>query len=173
MLERVRTGPGLLENATLQDRLAVAMRSQGKVALTEFIINRYMQRADVWVMTPHLRSRNSVYIYECKISRMDYWRDVKAGKFEAYMDACHRFYFAVPKGLISVKELPTGVGLIEMGRLGGWRHVPRLGRYNSAFRVPEEQYQRAILRLALGKTTGKVEYGTIGANQQHIDQVKV
>lgn len=47
--------------------------------------------------------------YEVKVSRNDFLNDEK---WPAYMEYCHRFYFACPKGLIQPEELPDDVGLI-------------------------------------------------------------
>lgn len=47
--------------------------------------------------------------YEVKVSRNDFLNDEK---WPAYMQYCHRFYFACPKGLIQPEELPDEVGLL-------------------------------------------------------------
>ncbi len=47
--------------------------------------------------------------YEVKVSRSDFMRDQK---WPGYMQYCHEFYFACPKGLIKLDELPKDVGLI-------------------------------------------------------------
>lgn len=47
--------------------------------------------------------------YEVKVSRNDFLNDEK---WPAYMEYCHRFYFACPKGLIQPEELPDDVGLL-------------------------------------------------------------
>jgi hypothetical protein len=47
--------------------------------------------------------------YEVKVSRNDFLNDEK---WPAYMDYCHRFYFACPKGLIQPEELQDNVGLL-------------------------------------------------------------
>lgn len=47
--------------------------------------------------------------YEVKVLRNDFLNDEK---WPAYMEYCHRFYFACPKGLIQPEELPDDVGLV-------------------------------------------------------------
>lgn len=47
--------------------------------------------------------------YEVKVDRNDFLNDEK---WPGYMDYCHRFYFACPKGLIKPEELPDEVGLV-------------------------------------------------------------
>lgn len=54
-------------------------------------------------------------IYEVKRSRADFWHDVNSGKYLKYLAHCTQFYFAVPKGLIKLDELPAGCGLITKG----------------------------------------------------------
>lgn len=57
-----------------------------------------------------------VTIYEVKVSRNDFLRD---SKWHEYLDYCHRFYFACPKGLIKKDELPDQrVGLIYINENG-------------------------------------------------------
>ena len=47
--------------------------------------------------------------YEIKVDRSDFTRDEK---WMAYLQYCHQFAFACPKGLIQPEELPEEVGLI-------------------------------------------------------------
>jgi len=47
--------------------------------------------------------------YEIKVDRSDFVRD---DKWPAYLQNCHQFAFACPKGLIQPDELPDEVGLI-------------------------------------------------------------
>jgi hypothetical protein len=57
-------------------------------------------------------SSTIVRIYEIKVSRGDFQRDVMNGKFLKYMEYCNQFYFATPLKLITKEELPQGCGLI-------------------------------------------------------------
>ena len=53
-----------------------------------------------------------VSIYEIKVSRADFLSDIRSEKWRGYLNHCHRFYFAVPRGLIDKKEIPREAGLI-------------------------------------------------------------
>lgn len=47
--------------------------------------------------------------YEIKVSRSDFVRDTK---WDAYLQYCHRFYFACPAGLLAAQEIPDPAGLV-------------------------------------------------------------
>ncbi len=49
-------------------------------------------------------------IYEIKVSRSDFLRDVKYCEYAKY---CNRLYIAAPAGMIKKEELPLEIGLIE------------------------------------------------------------
>lgn len=65
--------------------------------------------------------------YEVKISRADFFADVRPGKYRGYLGSVERLYFAVPKGLIDAREVPTECGLLFRGKLGWYsrRKPPR------------------------------------------------
>lgn len=65
-------------------------------------------RADVLGLDTY---KDRVYIAECKISRSDFLRG--RHKFEAYRGWCDLFYVAAPEGMLTVADLPPGVGLLE------------------------------------------------------------
>jgi len=48
--------------------------------------------------------------YEVKCSRSDWLRD---DKWTDYLQYCHQFYLAAPKGVVEPGEVPAGVGLIH------------------------------------------------------------
>lgn len=79
----------------------------------------HAQRADVLEVKPSY-TRFCVSIYEIKISRADFQKDIRTGKWKGYLDHCHRFYFAVPSGLVKPEEIPKGAGLIVRGEKG-WK----------------------------------------------------
>ncbi|HEY4360319.1 MAG TPA: MmcB family DNA repair protein [Bryobacteraceae bacterium] len=58
-------------------------------------------------------------IYDVKVSRNDYLKDVSTNKWKKYLPFCARFYFACLPGLVSKKELPDEAGLIVRGD-NGW-----------------------------------------------------
>lgn len=75
------------------------------------------QRADVVEIKPSY-TRFCVSIYEIKISRSDFLSDIRSDKWRGYLDHCHRFYFAVTKGMVSKDEIPQEAGLIVRGDTG-------------------------------------------------------
>jgi len=48
-----------------------------------------------------------VIIYEKKISRGDYFNEIRSKKYEKYLPYCNEFGYIVPRGLITVDELPS------------------------------------------------------------------
>jgi hypothetical protein len=77
-----------------------------------------VQRADVIEVKPSY-TRFCVSIYEVKVSRSDFQSDIRSGKWKGYLDHCHRFYFAVPAGMVKKEEIPEEAGLIVRGG-NGW-----------------------------------------------------
>lgn len=63
-----------------------------------------------------------IRVYEVKISRGDFQRDVFEGKYKSYLPFCNYLIFATPAGLIKKDEVPEGCGLITYGEKG-WRAV--------------------------------------------------
>lgn len=76
-------------------------------------------RPDVYTMQKSYTNPKPV-AYECKVSVADFRSDVTAGKWQSYLDFACGVYFAVPAGLISKADLPSGCGLIVRGDTG-WR----------------------------------------------------
>lgn len=56
------------------------------------------------------RHKREIRIVEVKSCRRDFVSDKK---WQSYLPYCTHFAFAVPKGVISLEELPPGIGLIE------------------------------------------------------------
>ena len=55
--------------------------------------------------------------YEIKTSRSDFLREIKSPRKRAQaLRFATEFYFAVPKGLVKVEEVPPDCGLIEVWR---------------------------------------------------------
>lgn len=50
--------------------------------------------------------------YEVKVSKADYRQDVAKGKWQTYLPFCCAVIFAVPHGLITKADLPSGCGLM-------------------------------------------------------------
>ena len=139
---------------SLEEHLAADLRSRGEIALTQLTVHADSNFrdgggiADVWAMLVKWTYR--VFIYECKKSRADYWRDVRSEKYKRYANHCHYLYFAAPEGLIKVAELPKGTGLIEW-HSQGWV-IKKRARFQR-YRISERQSLAVIFRLARGKTT--------------------
>ena len=57
--------------------------------------------------------------YEIKISRADFFADVRAGKWRHYIESVERIYFAVPRGMVRPDEVPVECGLLFRGP-NGW-----------------------------------------------------
>jgi hypothetical protein len=58
--------------------------------------------------------------YEIKVTVSDLRHDITAGKWQKYMQFSHRVWFAFPRGLVPVSEIPRECGIILLGD-GGWR----------------------------------------------------
>ncbi|MTI49685.1 MAG: MmcB family DNA repair protein [Firmicutes bacterium] len=84
-------------------------------------LNRGSQRADIVGIKPSY-TRFCLSIYEIKVSRADFLSDIRKEKWKGYLDHCHRFYFAVPSGLVSKDEIPEPAGLMVRGEKG-WTTV--------------------------------------------------
>lgn len=53
--------------------------------------------------------------YEIKVDRNDFFNDTK---WQAYLEFCHKFFFACPKGLIKKEEVPAPAGLVYCSEKG-------------------------------------------------------
>lgn len=64
-------------------------------------------RADIVTIMPSY-TRFLITIYEVKSNRADFLSEIKSGKWKKYLPHCHRFYFAMPKGIretcVEIKE---------------------------------------------------------------------
>lgn len=147
--------------STLQDSLAAEIRSRPHwLAWTELPLGSVLHqagevpRADVLAMKKSYNLR--LCIYELKESRRDFTHDVQSGKYEKYLPFCHQLYFACPRGLVKITEVPEGCGLMVHSQDKGWHtlRAPTVRRveipYNlllvCLFRGHEEALQRRRLR---------------------------
>lgn len=64
-------------------------------------------------------------VFEVKASRADLLRDLRAGKWEKYLEHCTRLYFAFPEHVGQKSDLPPGVGLCVWSEAKGgcWRFL--------------------------------------------------
>ena len=73
------------------------------------------QRLDLWCIHMWPSSGWSRITYEVKVSRNDFRREMKKPLKRRYgMLFSNRFYFAAPKGVIPVGDVPTECGLLEV-----------------------------------------------------------
>lgn len=72
------------------------------------------QRFDAWAVNFFTSKRNTAVCYEIKVSRADFFSEIKKPKKRrAGLRLSNQFYFVVPKGLVKVEEVPPECGLIE------------------------------------------------------------
>ncbi|AIT81262.1 MmcB family DNA repair protein [Novosphingobium pentaromativorans] len=65
--------------------------------------------------------------YECKISRSDLRSDTTSGKWQKYLQFAGAVIFAVPEGLCTPADIPTGCGLI-VRKDKVWRNIRKATR---------------------------------------------
>lgn len=80
---------------------------------------------DVWVMARSWAHPHTT-CYEVKVSRQDFLKD---NKWPGYMSYCNSMYFACPKDLIKVEELPADVGLVYVSDPGRKVYTKRKAVY--------------------------------------------
>lgn len=68
-------------------------------------------RPDVYTIQKSYSNPNPIS-YEIKVSKTDFRSDVTKAKWKNYLDFSYGVIFAVPKGLITKKDLPDGCGLM-------------------------------------------------------------
>lgn len=88
--------------------------------------NNDAQRMDAFALNslPHTGMKR--VCYEVKISRADYLSEIKHPlKRRIGMRYSNEFYFVTPPGMVGVREVPEGCGLIEAGRTSPeeWRRL--------------------------------------------------
>lgn len=101
-------------------------------------------------------AHNRIKGYEFKISKIDFFNEIKTEKWKRYLDYCHTFSFVCPYGLIDKSEIPPKIGLLWMTTInkyygynrdwdkpkGLWIKYPKfLGE------IPEDKFQRIVLTL--------------------------
>lgn len=101
----------------LQNDLAEFLRECGFLTFTEISLN--YGRVDIIAVKPHQYMNKDVRIYEVKNNRTTFKQD---NKWDNYLNFCHRFYMACPKGLIKRDEVPKNIGLITRNN-NSWQVV--------------------------------------------------
>lgn len=70
-------------------------------------------RPDVFSMQKSLSlKKTSPQVHEIKVSRADFWADVKAQKWIKYRPFCTGVYFVTPFDLVKKSEVPKEAGLL-------------------------------------------------------------
>jgi hypothetical protein len=73
------------------------------------------QRFDAWAINLYPSKKHERIVYEIKVSRSDFLHEIKnPDKREQALNLSNYFYFATPKGLVSIDEIPDECGLIEL-----------------------------------------------------------
>jgi hypothetical protein len=73
------------------------------------------QRFDAWAINLYPSKKHERIAYEIKVSRGDFLHEIKnPEKREQALELSNYFYFATPKGLVDVDEIPPECGLIEV-----------------------------------------------------------
>lgn len=80
-------------------------------------------RPDVFSMAKSLHLRkSSPMVHEIKVSRADFFSDVKSEKWRKYTPFCSHFFFVCPKDMVTKKEVPLEAGLLEYDANAKYRY---------------------------------------------------
>ncbi|KKN17974.1 hypothetical protein LCGC14_0960320 [marine sediment metagenome] len=102
-------------------------------------------RPDIFAIQATLTEKNwRPVIYEIKVSRGDFHRDVRADKWKNYFRIAAYVRFACPAGLIGEIDLPPGAGLIVFEN-GKWLQAKR-GRMNREWKLTQRQWMNLCLK---------------------------
>lgn len=101
-------------------------------------------RADVVGIKPSY-NRFCLSVYEVKISRADFLSDIRSEKWKLYLPHCHRFYFAMPSGIVTRADIPDPAGLYVKGPKG-WSVV------KGAKKLDSEVSEETLKALIFSKT---------------------
>lgn len=88
-------------------------------------------------------SKPCITVYEVKVDRNDFLRDMK---YPHYMQYCHKFIFACPTGLIKPEDLtdPT-IGLVWYNPETGKLHTKKVAVYRPMEQLPAEMLMYIIM----------------------------
>lgn len=127
-------------------------KSSTEVGLFEFGIDSC--RFDCIIV---IGSQQKIRGYEFKVSRADYFADLKRGKWQKYLRYCNTFSFVCPKGLIDKNEVPPEVGLLWITTVNEYygytdrtHDFPKglwIKRPHFLGKIPEDIFRRIILVL--------------------------
>ena len=124
------------------------------------ISHRDSGRFDVFEARHHDARNETVFVgFEVKASVSDLESDLSTGKWKRYLPACDELYFAVPKGLCDVSDIPDTCGVLY--RIG----EPYSGRWNIG-RKPKGGHRRMSDTDVWHRLASKGYYNTYGAVQR-------
>lgn len=110
------------------------------------------QRIDLFALNTWKSNGFERIAFEVKVSRSDFLNEIKdPGKRAGAEALSHRFYFATPAGLVDVREIPDGCGLLEVHESGVTREAKAATR-RDAPRLPIE-FTASLLRVASEQRT--------------------
>lgn len=81
-------------------------------------------RPDVYTIEKSFSNPNPI-TYEVKVSFSDFRSDVTSAKWKSYLNFSYGVVFAVPRGLVTKKDIPNGCGLITYNGDGIWHTVKK------------------------------------------------
>ena len=121
MIKREKLKVCVWRHNELQDDLAAHLRADvRRMVWTNINLGPVgSPRPDIYTIFKSF-SQPRPMAYEVKISANDYRGDVTSGKWQKYLQYAGGVIFAVPKGLITRADLPTGCGLIIRSE-NAWR----------------------------------------------------
>jgi hypothetical protein len=96
-------------------------------------------RLDLWTMRKSWTSPR-VCGYEIKVSRADFVND---NKWQNYLPLCNELFFACPKGLIEIAEVPGNLGLVWCYPSGRAKVVKKAE--HRAVQIPESLYRYLLM----------------------------
>jgi len=168
-----------IEHRQLQASLADHLRKAGWLVFTEIELpgtgddrDDVGGRADVIAVKPRVYARKDLRCYEVKASRADFTRDVGSNKWYRYLEVVHRFFFAVPAGLVKTDEVPQGAGLIARGDKG-WVTVKAARPHQPARLTADTVF--ALLYRGVNEARGardlrqRVQFGPNGEAQEALN----
>lgn len=101
-----------LSHDELASNLARHLLNEGRMVWEDIPAGRrHSVRPDVYTIEKSFANPNPIS-YEVKVSLADFRSDVTSAKWKAYLEFSYGVVFAVPKGLITKKDVPNNCGLI-------------------------------------------------------------
>lgn len=148
-----------MENNLSHDQLAAHLASHLSLRLERITWLNFAPCSDLAVRPDVFSIRRTLDVRRCqpwtceiKVSRGDYWADVRREKWRKYRRFSCRVFFATPANLIGLHELPPGAGLIEYKPQAGVWRIKRAAGF-----CPDWQLtSRDLMKMILGR------WGTAG-----------